>query len=223
MGLEHNPLLLKDILKIVQDILDKLSHEDLQELLGGDENGHYHLTEDELKKLVKLLIEVFPDGKNLDINHERLKGLLGGNANGHYHLTTDELNNLKSLIQSILVNKSFDLNHEALRNLLGGDANGHYHLTSAERSKLIGLPSTGPTVKVGTTTTGAAGTAASVTNSGTATNAVFNFTIPRGATETKGTEVLQVQLARKALKEYREYKGRRVIKAIRAIAYPIIK
>ncbi|MBQ4358829.1 MAG: collagen-like protein, partial [Proteobacteria bacterium] len=36
-------------------------------------------------------------------------------------------------------------------------------------------------VTVGTTTTGAAGTNASVTNSGTASNLVLNFTIPKGA------------------------------------------
>lgn len=36
------------------------------------------------------------------------------------------------------------------------------------------------TISVGTTTTGAAGTNASVTNSGTSSAAVFNFTIPRG-------------------------------------------
>ena len=36
------------------------------------------------------------------------------------------------------------------------------------------------TVDVGTTTTGAAGTDAAVTNSGTTTNAVFDFVIPRG-------------------------------------------
>lgn len=36
------------------------------------------------------------------------------------------------------------------------------------------------TITVGTTTTGAPGTSASVTNSGTATNAILNFVIPRG-------------------------------------------
>lgn len=39
-----------------------------------------------------------------------------------------------------------------------------------------------PTVTVGTTTTGAEGTNASVTNSGTARDAILNFTIPRGNT-----------------------------------------
>ena len=45
---------------------------------------------------------------------------------------------------------------------------------------------TSATVAVGTTTTGAPGTNASVTNSGTSTAAVFNFTIPRGATGAAG-------------------------------------
>lgn len=42
------------------------------------------------------------------------------------------------------------------------------------------------TISVGTVTTGEAGTNAAVTNSGTSSAAVFNFTIPRGATGAKG-------------------------------------
>lgn len=42
------------------------------------------------------------------------------------------------------------------------------------------------TIAVGTTTTGAAGTQASVTNSGSASAAVFNFTIPKGEKGDKG-------------------------------------
>ena len=42
------------------------------------------------------------------------------------------------------------------------------------------------TITVGTVTTGEAGTNASVTNSGTSSAAVFNFTIPRGAKGDKG-------------------------------------
>lgn len=51
-----------------------------------------------------------------------------------------------------------------------------------------GKPSQGDsaTVAVGTTTTGAAGTNASVANSGTASAAVLNFTIPRGDKGEKG-------------------------------------
>jgi len=43
------------------------------------------------------------------------------------------------------------------------------------------------TVSVGTVTTGAAGSMAAVTNSGTASAAVLNFTIPQGAAGTNGT------------------------------------
>lgn len=43
------------------------------------------------------------------------------------------------------------------------------------------------TTNVGTTTTGAAGTSASVTNSGTTLDAVLNFTIPRGDTGATGS------------------------------------
>lgn len=42
------------------------------------------------------------------------------------------------------------------------------------------------TVTIGTVTTGAAGTNAAVTNSGNTNAAIFNFTIPRGATGAKG-------------------------------------
>lgn len=42
------------------------------------------------------------------------------------------------------------------------------------------------TINVGTTTTGEPGTQASVTNSGNTTNAVFNFTIPKGEKGDKG-------------------------------------
>jgi hypothetical protein len=49
-----------------------------------------------------------------------------------------------------------------------------------------GPTGTAATVAVGTTTTGAAGTSASVTNSGTSSAATFNFTIPRGDTGLTG-------------------------------------
>ncbi len=51
-----------------------------------------------------------------------------------------------------------------------------------------GKDGTPATVTVGTTTTGAPGTNASVTNSGTAQNAVLNFTIPAGKNGTDGTD-----------------------------------
>ena len=60
-----------------------------------------------------------------------------------------------------------------------------------------GADGTAATVQVGTTTTGAPGTNASVTNTGTESNAVLNFVIPAGATGASAAEsrpsVLAVQ------------------------------
>jgi len=50
-----------------------------------------------------------------------------------------------------------------------------------------GTPGTAATINVGTTTTGSAGSSASVTNSGSTSAAVFNFTIPRGDTGQAGS------------------------------------
>ena len=44
------------------------------------------------------------------------------------------------------------------------------------------------TITIGTVTTGAAGSNATVTNSGTSENAILNFTIPRGATGAAGSQ-----------------------------------
>jgi len=50
-----------------------------------------------------------------------------------------------------------------------------------------GTPGTAATVAAGSTSTGAAGTSASVVNAGTSSAAVFNFTIPRGDVGAQGT------------------------------------
>ena len=166
--------------KLLQDLLDKLAeqsgnsnHESLSGLLGGNASGHYHMTAEQLQQLNNLL-----SGGH---NHEALSGLLGGDASGHHHLTLDELNRIKGY-------PNFNsLNHEALQGLLGGNSNGHYHLTVDLLNKLINLPVDGGgggsgtvSISVGSVTTGAPGSNASVTNSGTSTNAVFDFVIPRG-------------------------------------------
>lgn len=49
-----------------------------------------------------------------------------------------------------------------------------------------GNPGTAATVSVGTTTTGAPGSSASVVNSGTSSAAVFDFTVPQGSKGDKG-------------------------------------
>lgn len=72
------------------------------------------------------------------------------------------------------------------------DANGTYYLVGPQGP----TGPTGPqgpsgTIAVGTVTTGAAGSSASVTNAGTSTAAVFNFTIPRGDTGAQGPQGIQ--------------------------------
>jgi hypothetical protein len=49
-----------------------------------------------------------------------------------------------------------------------------------DMGQFTGLPGNAATIAAGTTTTGAPGTNANVTNSGTSSAAVFNFTVPRG-------------------------------------------
>ena len=52
-------------------------------------------------------------------------------------------------------------------------------------------PKEGVSIRVGTVTTGAPGSNVIITNSGTLTDAVFNFTIPRGDTGQQGIQGLQ--------------------------------
>lgn len=71
-------------------------------------------------------------------------------------------------------------------------ANGTYYLVGPQGATGA-TGATGPqgdaaTISVGTVTTGSAGTSASVTNSGTTSEAVFDFTIPRGDTGATGPQ-----------------------------------
>lgn len=54
---------------------------------------------------------------------------------------------------------------------------------------------TAATIEIGTVTTGAAGSSASVSNSGTSTNAVLNFTIPRGNPGADGGVTVDAELS----------------------------
>ena len=56
--------------------------------------------------------------------------------------------------------------------------------TDTMKNKINSIPS----ISIGTTTTGEAGTDASVSNSGTSTNMVLNFTIPKGANGQDGQD-----------------------------------
>lgn len=78
---------------------------------------------------------------------------------------------------------------------------GENNLATAQRYAIgdinpVGDPSQGPpgqaaTITVGSTTTGAAGTNASVANVGTTSAAILNFTIPRGNQGVQGVQGIQ--------------------------------
>ena len=116
----------------------EIPHELLDGLLGGGEEGHYHLTSEELEKL-----QAYPAIRDINgnIDHEKLSGLLGGAANKHYHLTQEEREKLGKLIAAFIPTGQTDVkiptdNHEDLEGLLGGANNEHYHFTLTEYNKL---------------------------------------------------------------------------------------
>ena len=67
--------------------------------------------------------------------------------------------------------------------------------TSVNIKGVKGATGAAATIKIGTVTTGAAGSNASVTNSGTDTNAILNFTIPRGQPGAGGGTSVEVDAA----------------------------
>ena len=90
----------------------EIPHEELDELLGGDIDGHYHLTDAELSRLQTLENELIPDGENIEIpgagNHEELSSLFGGSSDGHYHLTNEQLVKLEKLLKLCYPNGEID-------------------------------------------------------------------------------------------------------------------
>lgn len=83
-----------------------IPHDELDGLLGGDENGYYHLTEVVLRKLLLIIEALMPDEDSDEIelpyttpDHERLDGLKGGTVNEHYHFTQDQWRKLLKLLE----------------------------------------------------------------------------------------------------------------------------
>ena len=101
MPLDTNVLTIEQILRRVRTMLEEegyTDHEQLDNLLGGNDDGHYHLTSDEWTKLLKVIQDIFViEGDEVTLDHEKLANLLGGNANGHYHLTSDERNKINKV------------------------------------------------------------------------------------------------------------------------------
>ena len=129
-----------------------IDHEKLGNLLGGNDDGHYHMTPEELQKL-RSYPTVADIMGSINSDHERLTNLKGGNSNGHYHLSNDERNNLLQLIAAFIdtstgaisipseimteILSGVTSDHEQLSNLKGGNSNGYYHLTNTEKANLL--------------------------------------------------------------------------------------
>lgn len=77
-----------------------------------------------------------------------------------------------------------NIDGDYVMNFAVGSSSANYNLTL----RSIPPSTDGPTVTIGTTTTGAAGTSASVTNTGTSSAPVLNFTIPAGASGPAGLQ-----------------------------------
>jgi len=78
-------------------------------------------------------------------------------------------------------------NNSAEPDTNSGDGGAWTLLAAAGGAGPTGAQGSAATVTVGTVTTGAAGSSAQITNSGTSTAAVLNFTIPQGATGPAGS------------------------------------
>ena len=95
-------------------------HEQLEGLLGGKDNDHYHISEQEYDALYKIITQF-------------------SNSNGTNTLTNDEYNRVAEIIAALFPDedstKPVFPTHEELAQLQGGSANEHYHLTQAELQK----------------------------------------------------------------------------------------
>jgi hypothetical protein len=144
-----------------------------------------------------------------DTNHHVLTGKVDITSNllvGSSHLFVDTNNNRVGLVTTdpdagLHVNSNAYVNTD-LRvgsGIVINDSANPGRITATEfegdGSRLSNVPSGPPgaaaTIDAGTTTTGAAGSSASVTNSGTTSAAVFDFTIPRGDQGIQGIQGIQ--------------------------------
>lgn len=135
-------------------------HEKLNNLLGGNSDGHYHLTEDELEKLQNMPAQGSQgaDGKAATIHI----GTVSAGSAG----STPRVTNTGTATDAVLnfVIPKGDKGDKGEQGIPG----------------IQGNTGEAATIKIGTITTGAAGSKANVTNSGTENNAVLNFVIPKG-------------------------------------------
>ena len=139
-----------------------------------------------------------------DTNHHVLTGKVDITSNllvGSSHLFVDTNNNRVGLVttnpeaglhvnSNAYVNTDLRVGSQIEINAIAGrvKAGSFEGDGSLLENTPAGADGAAATIAVGTTTTGAAGTSASVTNSGTNSTAVFDFVIPRGDAGTNGND-----------------------------------
>jgi len=118
-----------------EQIATKDNHEELEGLLGGSIDEHYHLTSGQLYELTS--------GVSTDLHSHEIYILADGTRSftgvvqydSHPSFSVDtELVDKKYVDDKI---ENFTSDHEKLEGLLGGDINSHWHLTSGQHNELI--------------------------------------------------------------------------------------
>ena len=120
----------------------ELNHEQLYGLLGGEDSGHYHLTEELLDKLENMPAEGGQGEKSdkgdkgdpftyEDFTDEQLAALKGEKGD------KGDKGDPGSSGSGTGTTNHEETNHEELTNLFGGNTNEHYHLTKAQYDWII--------------------------------------------------------------------------------------
>ena len=156
--------LAEQIADLISDISpETLNHEELNNLLGGNASGHYHLTNELLTKLQNVP-ESGIVGEKGEKGDKGDKGDPGQAATIEIGTVTTGAAGTSAKVVNVGTSQAARLNftiprgdkgergdsgdsggegitdHEQLSNLLGGSANNHYHLRSSELQKLQNIP-----------------------------------------------------------------------------------
>ena len=123
-----------------EQIATKDNHEELEGLLGGSIDEHYHLTSGQLYELTS--------GVSTDLHSHEIYILADGTRSftgvvqydSHPSFSVDTELVDKKYVDDKIENVTSD--HEKLEGLLGGDTNNHWHLTSDQHNELTSGQST---------------------------------------------------------------------------------
>lgn len=155
----------------------EINHEELDVLLGGNPDGHYHLTADELEKLQTIPPEgiIGHDGKSATIS---IGMVTTGSPGSPARVTNSGTSN------DAIFNFTIPQGIKGDTGAKGADgATGPQGIQGPQ-----GNDGKSASIRIGSVYTGSAGSSVSITNSGTTTDAVLNFTIPKGDKGDKGEQ-----------------------------------